>query len=683
MSLKHPTDPAEACQRYDYDHLSETENPLGPWSGFRLTGFCPLVAYELHMVYSSPIILKLTSGADLLWDSALFYWHCTQVELSVFHSSTFSLSRVHFLLIQLNAASDLWRDSGYPLRLLIRITSTSWIWHISMRGETVNGAWVSALWPLSRKSVSDEKEVIGILAFEVAGLMSKVVNLWHSLSGREVMNLKEWIMNSVGVKMLMSDDHSFLIELALDEILNNFESLARSVARLSKRCKDPVYHGYEHFVHNPSQNYPQWSGWEYAWKKMERKVKKMERFVAAMSLLSPELDVLADKEQTLRRMKDNPACKSVKLLKFQKKVMWQRQQVKTLKDMSPWNRSYDYVVRLLARSLSTILERIILVFGSSHLPIEKPQNDSISLPMNKTNNHLTHCRSFSAPMHSCVRPSKTNPKPIGSMPVLVNKNKNKIKKKEQQVLPSESKQFNQIGPFKGCMSIGNGNDSPVVESFMPINAGFMRIDNMKTVDKLSLFHRSRIYLKLSIKGRLRPASSTLGYAALALHYANVIVLIEKIVSVPHLIDFETRDNLYNMLPTTIRTALRGKLKWYAKSKPCKIHEARLAVEWSKVLTQILEWLAPLAHNMRRWHSERNFEKEHTASKANVLLIQTLYFANQAKTEAAIVELLVGLHYVCKIDREACMRDAPEFAGSKSFNGVRLRKNELYCKHLER
>jgi hypothetical protein len=38
-------------------------------------------------------------------------------------------------------------------------------------------------------------------------------------------------------------------------------------------------------------------------------------------------------------------------------------------------------------------------------------------------------------------------------------------------------------------------------------------------------------------------------------------------------------------------------------------------------------------------------------KANVLLVQTLYFANQAKAEAAIVELLVGLHYVCRIDKK--------------------------------
>ncbi|CAJ1968753.1 unnamed protein product [Sphenostylis stenocarpa] len=551
-----------------------------------------------------------------------------------------------------------------------------------MGGETVNGRWLR--WPISRKSASDGKELIGILAFEVAGLMSKVVNLWRSLSSREIMIMKEWIVKSVGVKILVSEDNDFLMELALSEILNNFESLAWSVARLSKRCKDPVYHNYEHFVRNPAQHYRQWSGWEYAWKKMERKVKKMDRFVAAMTLLSQELEVLAEREQTFGRMKANRELRGVKLLEFRKKVMWQRQQVKTLRDMSPWNRNHDYVVRLLARSLFTILERIILVFGNSHLPIENQENESLFPSVNTNSNHLTRCHSFSIPMHS----SKTNSRGFSSQrfeskpglksAFVVDKGKTKRKKKKQQVLHSESKQFKNIGPLIGCMSAGN--NSPVVQICRPTNGGSMRLvdcHHVKNIDKImdkkSLICRSRIFLKLSVKGGLKPGESTLGGAALALHYANVIVLIEKMVSAPHLIDLEIRDDLYNMLPATIRTALRGKLKWYAKSKRATVHEARLAVEKSMVLSQILKWLAPLAHNMIKWHSERNFEREQSACKANILLVQTLYFANQAKAEAAMVELLVALHYVCRIDREARMRKEQEFAESRFFNDLRIKK----------
>ncbi|PNY04337.1 hypothetical protein L195_g000755 [Trifolium pratense] len=496
------------------------------------------------------------------------------------------------------------------------------ILHISMKGETVNVTWLSGFWPVPRKIGSEDKDRIGIMAFEVAGLMSKLVNFWHSLSDNEVMNLREWIVNSVGVKMLVSDDEYFLMELTWNEILHNFQSISQSVARL---------------------------GWEYRLKKMEKKVKKMERFVTSMSLLSQELEVLKECEQTLRRMKLNrDMVDKAKLVEFQKKVMWQRQQVQNVRDLSPWSRSYDYIVRLLARSLCTILERIIFVFGNSHLPIENQQNDS-SRTMNYTNNHLARNNSFPAAlnvMQSSVHPSETNLNEFFSGPI-GRKNKSKKKKKVQQVLQSqdscekllssEGKQLKYIGSFKGCISIQNDSDYHVVQSCIPSNGGSTRknidVKTKPVVNKSSFFHRSRVYFKLSLKEKLKPVPSTLGEAALALHYANVIVLIEKIVSSPraNMIDVQTRDNLYNRLPTTIRTALRSKLKWYAKGK--------LETEWNVVLTQILEWLAPLAHNM------------------------TLYFANQAKTEAAMVELLVGLHYVCRIDKKQNRRteEVPTYA----------------------
>ncbi|KAK7244995.1 hypothetical protein RIF29_39825 [Crotalaria pallida] len=565
-----------------------------------------------------------------------------------------------------------------------------------MGGDTVNGSWLSALWPVSRKSTSDDKGVVGILALEVAGLMMKVISLWQSLSDEEVMNLREGIVNSAGAKMLVSDDDDFLMELALNEILDNFESLARSVARLGKRCVDPVYHRYEHFVSNPAQNYIQWAGWEYKWKKMERKVKKMDKFVAAMTQFCHELEVLPELEQTLRRMQANPECHRVKLLEYQKKVIRHRQEVRNLRDMSPWSRSFDYVVRLLARSLFTILERIIIVFGNIQLPTVPQQND---FPHMNTNNHL-RSHSFSALMHSSVHPSEDHlygfsSGPNGRRPApnsAFAADKSKRKKQQQQTLHaptlrgkhmhSESKQLKHIGAFKDCMS--TANTSPVIQSCMQTNGGSMRLadchmkylDKVKTVDALSISNRVRIYAKLSSHNQLKPASSTLGDSALALHYANMIVLIERMVSSPHMIDPETRDDLYNMLPTTVRTALRSKLKWHAKSKGSSVYDANLASEWSLVCAQILEWLAPLAHNMIRWHSERNFEKEHSALNANILLVHTLYFANQAKTEAVMVDLLVGLNHVCRIDKKVSLRDTLEFAGTGSTNGFRLRKNGM-------
>ncbi|KAK9200752.1 hypothetical protein WN944_015950 [Citrus x changshan-huyou] len=85
------------------------------------------------------------------------------------------------------------------------------------------------------------------------------------------------------------------------------------------------------------------------------------------------------------------------------------------------------------------------------------------------------------------------------------------------------------------------------------------------------------------------------------------------------------------------------------------------------MSAILEWLAPLAHNMIRWQSERSFEQQRVVSRSNVLLVQTLYFANQEKTEAAITELLVGLNYVWTYSRELNAKALQECASSRVFD----------------
>ncbi|PPD96084.1 hypothetical protein GOBAR_DD06871 [Gossypium barbadense] len=117
-----------------------------------------------------------------------------------------------------------------------------------------------------------------------------------------------------------------------------------------------------------------------------------------------------------------------------------------------------------------------------------------------------------------------------------------------------------------------------------------------------------------------------------------------------MICLDARDELYNMLPACIRNALRLKLKSNAKTLASSIRSASPAAELRMALVRILEWLAPLAHNMIRWQSDRNFEEQRKVSQSDILLVQTLHFANRPKTEAAIIELLLGLNYVCRIGR---------------------------------
>ncbi|XVF07755.1 hypothetical protein REPUB_Repub06bG0167000 [Reevesia pubescens] len=559
-----------------------------------------------------------------------------------------------------------------------------------MGREMVIESWFGGSWWNSRKSTSEstDKVVLGILAFEVASLMSKVVNLWHSLDDRETLKLREDITKSIGIQRLVSDDENYLMDLALNEVIENFGNLATSVARLGKKCTDPVYHRFEHFLNDPILNNFEWFGWEYRWKKMERKVNKMERFVAVTMQLTQELEVLAELEQTLRRMQRNAESDRAKLLEFQQKVMRQRQEVKNLREMSPWVRTYDYIVRLLLRSLLTILERIKNVFGTNQMASVDGNSDFDSI----NSNCLSRSHSFSTLIPSSVYPSDNNLCGFSSGPLgrsfsksvqIAGKHRTNSKHVQSHYQStalhgkqphSKTKRSGQVGvgPFKGCMSAGS--NSPVLESCKPIGTGSMRFTGAytKNIDKLnnskmeSLSCRNKICSKLSIfntKRLLNAPASTLGDAALSLRYANMIILIEKLVSSPHLIGLDVRDDLYNMLPTTMRNALRVKLKSYAKTFASFIYDASLAAEWSLALVRILEWLGPLAHNMIRWQSERNFEEQHVVSRSNVLLVQTLHFANRAKTEAAISELLMGLNYVCRVGRAHNEKALQDSAGS--------------------
>lgn len=146
-------------------------------------------------------------------------------------------------------------------------------------------------------------------------------------------------------------------------------------------------------------------------------------------------------------------------------------------------------------------------------------------------------------------------------------------------------------------------------------------------------------------------ASTLGGSALALHYANVITFIEKMVRFPHLIAPDSRDDLYQMLPTGVKTALRSRLRAIMRSYDSTRYDTGIATDWKAALEAILTWLAPLAHNMIRWQSEHNFEQQQLVARSNVLLLQTLFFADRFKTEAAITELLVGLNYVYGHEQE--------------------------------
>jgi len=584
-------------------------------------------------------------------------------------------------------------------------------------------SWFRSLWKAPRKhDANSEKVVIEVLAFEIASLMSKLVNLWQSLSDKQIVKLREEITNSVGIRKLVSDDDHFIERLICLETLENLAHVAEFVARLAKKCSEPILKGFGNAFYDFITAGIDPYGWEFSGKKMEKKIKRMEKFISTNASLYQEMEVLADLEQTFTRVKANGESDGVTLMEYQKKVALKRQEVKHLRDISLWNRTYDYTILLLARSLFTIFCKINYVFGIQEMvgvggtnnssvlntdfiyrsqsvstllqsSFNPSQNSSVarfssgplnastarSGPIGRTTNKTSISKlgpfgdssTKSGPISGKYTSVNFYSGPLGrklnqSIPVAGRNKKSKIWRFyghstaiSGKEAPTRSSRLTQVGPFKGCIAWDNSLFTDCQSSTNGVHHG---IQNSKDVNSNPLgpakvIHHTQSVFK-PLRKLLNPPPETLGAAALALHYANVIIVIEKLAASSHLIGLDARDDLYNMLPRRVRAALKTKLKPFTKtmassssSSPSSIYDPVLAEEWNDAMSSILEWLAPLAHNMIRWQSERSYEQQSFVSRTNVMLVQTLYFANQDKTEEVITELLVGLNYVWKYGRE--------------------------------
>ncbi|XP_057437930.1 protein PSK SIMULATOR 1-like [Lotus japonicus] len=419
-------------------------------------------------------------------------------------------------------------------------------------------SWFHRLWRIPQKFGADSPR-ISISSFEIGSLMLKVVNLWQSLSDKQIFKLRKEITNSFGIRKLVSGDEYFINRLICAELHENLAHVADSVAWHGKKCSDPILKGFEKafkkFITMGDDQY----GWEFHGEVMEKNIKKMEGFISSNGSLFEALV-----EQNPIRLTDNGESGVLKSIAYQKIYRWKRQEVKRLKNISLWTRTYDYTINLLARSLFTIYRKINHVFGI---------HEMVHLGGSVLNSDLTYrSQSISALLQSLSHPL-------------------------QNILPPK----------------------------------------------------------------------TLGAAALALHYANIIIVIEKLSASPHSISLEAREDLYNMLPRCLRASLKAKLKPCTKTMASSSLYDPSLEEWTQELSGILEWLAPLAHHMISWHSEKSFNQQIFVSQRNVLLVQTLYFADQEKTEKVITELLVCLNYVCKYGRELNAKALAECGSFKVDN----------------
>ncbi|PPR99476.1 hypothetical protein GOBAR_AA21200 [Gossypium barbadense] len=477
---------------------------------------------------------------------------------------------------------------------------------------------------------SKKPQTVGILSFEVANVMSKTVHFHKSLSEPEISKLKSEILKSQGISKLVSADESYLLSLALAEKLDELTKVANVVSRLGKKCNEPALQGFEHVFGDILNGVIDVRELGLLVKDMEGMVRKLERYVNLTAKLYNEMEVLNELEHGTRKFQANPHEESKRA--FEQKMIWQRQDVRHLKDVSLWNQTFDKVVELLARTVCTIFARILVVFGESALGKDGVSgrvngwfSDRVEVVSRQLKGVLSKCSSVGSSQLGNVERSVAEKRGVSLKHGGIDSRKGEI-----GLFQMEDSGF-PCGTSPGrlltnCLSLGSSAS---------------RQSSCGVLSNAQFGPKSRLALYAS--------PSTVGGSALALHYANVIIVIEKLLRYPLLVGEEARDDLYQMLPTSLRLSLRTNLKSYVKN--LAIYDAPLAHDWKDTLDRILSWLAPLAHNMIRWQSERNFEQLQIVARTNVLLLQTLYFADREKTEAAICELLVGLNYICRYEHQ--------------------------------
>uniref|UniRef100_A0A7C8YVH5 DUF668 domain-containing protein n=1 Tax=Opuntia streptacantha TaxID=393608 RepID=A0A7C8YVH5_OPUST len=553
-------------------------------------------------------------------------------------------------------------------------------------------------------SSQNAKQTIGILSFEVANVMSKLVHLHKSVSHQEVSKLKNETIKSEGVKKLVSSDESFLLELAYAERLDELNGAAETVSRLGKKCTEPALQGFEHVYGDITSGTIEVRELGFLVKDMECMVRKMERYVGATSDLYRELQALNElvcprKKCYLKKIEESQET-------FELKLSRQRQIVKLLKESSLWNQSCDKVAELLARTICTVYASICIAYGNNNTGLRWDHSGSILSGSHLLDKGVSATSPLKADSVKSIADCGLSSSNQSNSLTVQRKEKKAPYFRSQLSLQRvctgliQRQDFNlPCGPTRGrilteCLSFSNSvsrideddnDDEFIFNDWSSHVSGSPSIANgMKREQAIDsgCLSRSEVGVHSNANQRqvhcLRNGSifgpksrlathvtpSTVGGSALGLHYANVIIVIEKLLSYPQLVGKGARDDLYQMLPTSLRESLRTNLRSHSKNRTT--YDAPVAHNWKETLDGVLKWLAPLAHNMIKWQSERNFQKQQQiVTGTNVLLLQTLYFADRVKTEAAICELLVGLSNICR-----CAQQQRTLLNSTSNFGVR-------------
>ncbi|XP_051113955.1 protein PSK SIMULATOR 1-like [Andrographis paniculata] len=226
----------------------------------------------------------------------------------------------------------------------------------------------------------------GILAFETAKTMSRLISLYKSLSDPQISTLTNHLLTSKGLAFLNSSDHHFLLTLAWAERLEDLDSAAAAVARIAKRCNDFALSRFDVFYRDLKLGFLRFRKLHYGSKAADKKIRKMEKLVETTSSLHSALETLTEMEISERKLnqwkktttRPTETVQNESILLFYQKLQNQRRQVRHFREISLWSKSFDKIVDMMARIVCVVYSRISMVSGHGRkLSISEPVRENL------------------------------------------------------------------------------------------------------------------------------------------------------------------------------------------------------------------------------------------------------------------------------------------------------------------
>ncbi|KAI7729613.1 hypothetical protein M8C21_001594 [Ambrosia artemisiifolia] len=217
--------------------------------------------------------------------------------------------------------------------------------------------------------VATKGNKIAILSFEVANTIVKGATLMQSLSKDNIKHLKEVVLPSEGVQLLISKDMDELLRIAALDKREELKIFSGEVIRFGNRCKDPQWHNLDRYFEKLGSEFiPQKQLKEEAETTMEH----LKNLVQYTGELYHELHALDRFEQDFRRKQIEegtpnapPRGDSLAILRAELKS--QKKHVRSLQKKSLWSKALEEVMEQLVDIVHFLHMEIHNAFGTADI----------------------------------------------------------------------------------------------------------------------------------------------------------------------------------------------------------------------------------------------------------------------------------------------------------------------------